>query len=631
MQETNGQEQQQLADLGIKKSIEIRTQQHTTVRCAICGDENVRGVCHHCHKYLCGRHIQRPYFYQEPSWEFKGIVPGWRTAVHCKEHRHFVFAFRRMIVWPALIAAAIALLVSGFHLSVLLNFAIQLSQDINTFAVWATWLAMSRYQNNNSLIFSTILELMRSFAISGIIVIGTLAIAWLGEWAYRNFGVPSREKQGPTPPFVPIIPVNYRVLAEETMNGSLVANWPASRYFLWPNYGGVEVKAKFEQGDEQRTRRAFVEKWSTSGSLNPGYIALDMPSGTIAEMGSKNENVKESPWNLMIPTQGHFSDPENWTSIVRQSYALTADLLQDTPDKAQQECPLWILPVLKPLSAGRTLVILFKFNSPWSKHVWNLRDLASDEIYPDIFAKNEAAFPVQEVNGSTDRNGMKVYWKNWSVSEKTLKWPTITFTRPVTELRRSLKFRFVLETNALLSGLNIDETRIWLPTGQPAQASAIVEQYKSSIEGQLSIHPDFFAYNLEIVTEPKISVVDVSAFEPRLFSDILKHLSHENSLNIYSVIQSTPLISPQQDVVVNQWDIWGHHYIDFYPIDLHLAITSKRRIKESNTQVRFDIICRVLGNCQVESLSTTTRAVEERAEVLSENVQDELARLLRSS
>jgi len=537
-----------------------------------------------------------------------------------------------MIVWPALIIATIALLISGFNLAILLSFIIQVIQDTNTFAVWATWLAMSRYQGNNSLILSTIWDLMHPFVISGIIGISALAIARLGEWAYRNFGVPSREKQGPTPPFIPIIPENYRVLAEELINVSLTATWPAPRFVLRPNSGGVEVKVKFDQTGEQRTHRAFVQKWGTSGPLNPGYIALDLPSGTIAEMGPKNEIVKRDPWNLMIPTRDHFSDPGNGASIMRQSYALTGDLLQDTPDKARKEYPLWILPVLKPLSAGCTLVILFKFNPPWSKHAWNLRYLCSDEIHPDIFAENEAVFPVQEViNGSTDRKDMRVYWKNWPVSERTLRWPTITFTKPVTELRRPLKLKFVLETDVLISGFYVDATRIWLPTGQPAQASAVVEQYKSSIEGQLSIHPEFFAYNLEIVTEPQTNVVDVATFKPHLFSDILRQLSDKNSLNVYSVIQSTPLISPQQDIVVNQWDVWGRHYVDFYPIDLHLTITSKRHIKESNTQVRFDVICRVLGNCQVKSLSKTTQAVQERAEILSENIREELACLLRSS
>lgn len=621
--------ERQLDGLKMKRNLEVTTQRHTTVRCDVCGDEEVQGICHHCHRYLCSRHIAHPYFYEEPSWEFKGLTPDWRKAVHCEDHRHFVFAFRRMIVLPAILAAIFMALVFLGHFTILAGFLTRLTQDPNTYAVWATWFALSQYQGGDQLVFVTILQILRPSLISAMIGLMLLAIAGLGEWAYRKYGVPCPEKQGPDPTIIPVLPTRYRVLIKESAKAQFRATWPESNFTLHPHSGHVEVQVTLGKDDELTARNAFFDKWGGSGALGLGYVALDMPHGTELDMGVDSKVIERRPWNLMLATCGHFSEPERWTPIVSKPYKVSAEVLRNA-HAVIKESSLRIMPVLIPFSAGRTLMILFGFAPSWSDRVWNLRHLTSEVISPDIFSENDVNFPVQEVNGRMDRNSMRVQWSNWTLSPKLQRWPTMTFTRPVTELRQPFKLQFELESEIPLSGLRVGADRIWLPTGNPISPVTLVQQYHSRITGELEIHPEYFAYTREFVTETLTGVVETTGFDAARFSAVLKHLSEHHSLLVYSLIQSTPMISPQNNAHLKQWDIWGRYYVEFYPIDVHIIITSEQHLGEADARVKFSVTCRVLDDHQVEHLNTMTLQVEERAVALSRNVRDELVNLLQS-
>jgi hypothetical protein len=619
----------QLDALKLKRSLEVIPQRHTTVRCDICGDEDVKGICHHCHRYLCSRHIARPHFYEEPSWEFKGLTPDWRKAVHCEDHRHFVFAYRRMIFWPAIIAALVTTLIFLTHFSTLVDFLSRLTQDVSTYAVWAAWAALLRYQGAGDLVFSTALEILRPSLVSALIGLMLLAIAALGEWAYRKHGVPSPQKQGPDPTLIPLLPKRYRVLIEESAEARLEANWPDPAFTLQPLSGQVEVQVALGKDDELTARNAFFSKWGGSGTLSSGYVALDMPSGASLDMGTNAKIVEGRPWNLMLATRGHFPEPERWTPVVTKPYTLSADLVRN-PYAGAKENALRVLPVLKPFSAGRTIMILFGFAPPWADRVWNLRHLTSEALTPALFSETGVVFPVETVNGRIDRRSMKVYWNNWTLSPKLQRWPTLTFTRPVTELRQPFSLYFELESDAPLSALRVGADRIWLPTGNPIASETLVQQPRSRITGELQIHPEFFAYTREFVTESLTGTVETAALDPARFSAVLQSLSEKHYLTVYSLIQSTPMISPQNNAIRKQWDVWGRYYVEFYPVDMHLILSSEQRLGETGTQVKFSVTCRALDDRQVEHLSAMSQQVEEHAVVLSQNVRDELIALLQS-
>lgn len=621
--------ERQLDALKMKRGVEVLPQRHTSVRCDVCGDEDVLGICHHCHRYLCSRHIARPYFYQEPSWEFKGLTPDWRKAVHCEDHRHFVFAFRRMIVWPALIAALITGLIFLTHFATLSGFITRLTQDVNTYAVWATWAALSRYQGANQLVYFTALEIARPSLVSALTGLILLAIAGLGEWAYRKHGVPSPEKQGPEPTLIPVLHKRYRVTVEESVQVQFKAKWPDSTFALRPQPGQVQVQVVPGRDAELTARNAFFDKWGGSGTLSSGYVALDMPYGTDLHTGLDQRNVGKQPWNLMMATCGHFPDPEHWNSVISKTYTLGAEVLGNAHG-LQEGHRFWVLPVLKPFRAGRTIEILFGFAPPWSAYSWNLRHLTSEVLSPDLFSEDDVAFPVQEVNGRIDRSNMTVRWSNWPLSRKLERWPAMTFVRPVTELRRPLILHFELETDAPLSGLHVGADRLWLPTGNPIPSEHLVEQLHSRITGELEIHPEFFAYTREFVTETLTGAVDQVTFDPASFSAILRQFAERHALTVYSLIQSTPMISPQSNATMKQWDVWGRYYVEFYPIDMHVILSAEQRSGEPGSQVRFSVTCRVLEDCQVAYLNTMSQQVEERAVTLSQSVRDELVALLQA-
>jgi len=201
-------------------------------------------------------------------------------------------------------------------------------------------------------------------------------------------------------------------------------------------------------------------------------------------------------------------------------------------------------------------------------------------------------------------------------------WPSVTFTDPVPDLRYPLKATFEIEGDRPVSGLSFADPRIWLPTGAAMDAVRVLKRYVTTVRGDVSIDPTMLSYQCEFATAPMGEELPGVVLTPALLSALLKRLGAADVM-IHSVNQSTDTISAADGQRVLGWDIWGRHYMDIYPVDVHLHLTSYGAIGSNRApSIAFTLTGRVLVNSQFEAFGDH---VQQLTQDLSALVSEELA------
>mgnify|MGYP007050195999 FL=1 len=153
-------------------------------------------------------------------------------------------------------------------------------------------------------------------------------------------------------------------------------------------------------------------------------------------------------------------------------------------------------------------------------------------------------------------------------------------------------------------------------------AVRVLKRYVTTVRGDVSIDPTMLSYQCEFATAPMGEELPGVVLTPALLSALLKRLGAADVM-IHSVNQSTDTISAADGQRVLGWDIWGRHYMDIYPVDVHLHLTSYGAIGSNRApSIAFTLTGRVLVNSQFEAFGDH---VQQLTQDLSALVSEELA------
>jgi len=601
---------------------------HSQVQCDVCGSPDVSGVCHHCRKYLCARHVARPAFYEQHSWEFKTLVdpPLWSRAIHCEEHAHFVFAYRRMIVWPAVLALIATLLALLMTSSSIIQLVSTLSKDPLAYLVWVTWVLDTWFRGQPVALLDSILTYAAPVILSLCGVIVSLVVAIVGERLYQAKGIPALEREGQPIADIPYIPEYYRVNVEETVDVSFQASGERLTCDVSQGAGRVQIHAlpgappsKASDGYNERARNRH---WAFQRLPNwdIGYAALDLPeaidwSPPQHGLGRAGNLIRLQP----LAARALSAPDRKWVALsFNERYTLSENAL--FPGDGVDRRPfLRVLPVLQPLSAGRTVLLLFELAPSLTEAKWVLSNLTLD-VPTGAFDENNARLPVEETNGFIDMSRLQVRWTRLPLTGTSHQCPSVTFAEPAPSLRRPLKATFEIEGDRALSDLVFGDGRIWLPTGAAVAKVQVIKRHTTTIRGTVAIDPALLSYQCELATAPIAQTLPGVALAPAVLSRVLTRRAAEDVM-VYAVTQNTDTISSAEGRRIVSWDIWGRQYVEVYPMDVHILLTGRAPSGNDRAESSFTVTGRVLMNSQFEEFEVQ---VQRFAEGLSQIVREEL-------
>lgn len=619
--------------LDLHQETRVEDRRHSAIQCYACGSSEVEAVCHHCGRFLCAKHVARPRFYEEPSWEFKGMVGSsqWPKSAHCEDDSHFVFAYRRILLAPALLGFAVVVCPFMRVVTNLINFVWRFFHQLVPYSVWVCWCVIAWNQGERRLILDVIFELLHPPIILFILTAATLAMAIMGYRLHVKKGIPNLENHPKHPPMsdIPQPPSRYSVETIETLNVEVILSSAKHKHIDIRSATGridiqVELDHRVQQCLEVYRERARRYNWKPQRAVgwNLGFIALDMPNNVswlprFSPQGRAN--------NLIPLNRSHREIPEmveegqrQWVRLVEQDYLMKRESLH-FGQASKRRAILRVIPVLQPMSAARTVVFLFSLPESLADGNWILRNLTL-HLPPEAFEAGQVDFPVRETNGVPDQSNWRVSWSRWQLTNKlkALDYPHVTFTSPISRLRSPLKLEFELEGDRLISPLNVAD-HIWLPTGTAVEPQAILEQHKCTLCGVIKVDPLFFSYQSEHATSrsQRLPV----AITPNLLRDLLDRLSEgDPDIIVHTVAQNTPLVTAQEGFNSIGWDIFGRYYAHIYPIDVHLFLSSRLPLDRNGQdngelETTVSLTCRALVNNQTEY-------VQEQAEWLANRLID---------
>jgi hypothetical protein len=341
---------------------------------------------------------------------------------------------------------------------------------------------------------------------------------------------------------------------------------------------------------------------------DPGFMAMDVRSGVT--------------WTPCLPRQGRAGNlfrvrqpygeippeieegEERWVKLVEQDYSLEEEALYfGVGDK--RRAVLHVIPVLRPLKAGRTLVFLFSLPESLSDKNWMLRDIRL-HLPTAAFGEGDVDFPVEDTNGVIDLNDWQVTWSRWRVNGLRAEGcPYVTLREPVPRLRSALKLDFELEGDGLISGIDEygDTIRLWLPTGVPAESRLVLQHRKTIINGEVYLDPLFFSYQREYAVSESVRL-PVAITPPRL-RQFLNRLNAGNpNVIVHTVSQNVPLVAMHQGCSSTGWDVFGRYYAYIYPIDVHFFLSSRCTLSGKELDSQVALTCRALINSQAEDVKS---------------------------
>lgn len=618
-----------LSALGIEETWTPQPQQNSQVQCAVCGSPDVVGVCHHCHRYLCADHIAHPAFYQQKSWEFKTLVasPHWARAVHCAKDAHFVFAYRRMIVLPAMIALLVLLpilLITSLRVAAV---TARLVQDPLTYSVWITWFMDAWFRGRVELILATTFSYAGPMllALFGVVISAVTVV--VGERLYQKRGIPALECEGMPLSDIPYLPEHYRIDIKERVNLDIRATAGRLNYHVAQGKGHAEMMilrdASMSEVSDAYNARARKRHWSFERLPNWdfGYVALELPSTVVWTLSSQGLGPARNLFSLQPANPRQLSaNSRAWKQLAfDQSYDLTDAAL--FPGEGTDGRPfLRVLPVLQPLSAGRTVQLLFDLSPALSQGSWTINDLKVN-VPTDAFEKGCVQLPIEDTNGFVDAKDLLVHWSRLPLKGTPSQVPTIAFSNPVPSLRVPLEISFEVEGDCALSNLVFPDGRIWYANGERVDAVHVIKRHTTIVHGTATIDPSLLSFQCELATDPITETIQGLSLSPTLLSGILSRLAAQN-ITIHAVTQNGDTISAVEGQRIVSWDIWGRQYVNVYPMDVHLVMTSRSPLNGGEPATSFTVTGRVLMN---NRFSESETSVQDFAEKLSDIISAEMS------
>jgi hypothetical protein len=601
--------------LDLRQETRVESRRHETIQCDLCGSTDVYAVCHHCGKFLCARHVARPHFYERPSWEFKGMMrlSQWPKAAHCKEDAHFVFSYQRMVLIPALMGFIIVVFPFLAELVKLLRFARELVYEPVPHTIWASWLVLAWNQGQQGMILDMVYRIVRPImALSGLVA-GFLTAALAGYALYINKERPLLENHPKHTPFsdIPFAPSRYDVEATETLNLQAFVSTTAEQHInVQSAQGKVTAQAELDHRVQDSLKayklRAKKYGWPLQSKVgwDLGFMAMDVQSGVT--------------WTPCLPRQGRAGNlfrlrqpyeeipveieegEEQWVKLVEQDYFLEEESLSSGAGD-RRRAVLHVIPVLRPLKAGRTLVFLFSLPESLSGMGWMLRNMKL-HLSSAAFAERDVDFPVEETNGVMDLSNWQVKWSRWGLDGlRTDSYPYEMLREPVPQLRSTLKLEFELEGDGLISGMNKVANRLWLPTGVPVERQLILQHRKTRINGEAYLDPLFFSYQKEYAVSESVHL-PVAITPPRLRQFLNRFTAESPIVVVHTVSQNVPLVAMHQGCSSVGWDVFGRYYAHIYPIDVHLFLSSRCTLGGKELDSQIALTCRALINNQAEDV-----------------------------
>lgn len=597
-----------LSTEAIKRSWSVEPRRNSQVQCAECGSSEVIGVCHHCLRPLCSSHVARPAFYQQGSWEFRTLLdsPLWSRAVHCERHAHFVFAYRRIIVIPSMLVLCIMFPALLSAISSLMKLVRALRDPLGHL-VWMTWAVDTWNRGQRGAVISEILVHVAPMLLALAGVILSTALAVIGERLYRRRGVPELEGADRPLSDIPYVPEYYKAEVEEMVQVTFQARGGCHVCDGMAGSGHVRLQA-LRNGELGEIRAGYIrraQKYQWQLQRTPeshlGYAALDLPPGASWSPIARGSDPVGNLFTLRVRDVRAFSaDDRRWAALTfDEHYTLAQEVLY--PGEGVDQRPfLRVLPVLKPLSAGRTVLLLFDLAPSLVKGNWVLKKLTVNAL-AGAFLESDASMPVEYTNGFIDESLMQVRWTRWPLTGSRSAPPSITFSQPVPSLRRPLGIDFEIEGDCAISDFEFGANRIWLPTGAAVDPLQLIKRHTTRVCGKTYIDPALLSYQCEMATEPITELVPEVALTPTVISRLLARLAAADVM-IHAVTENSDTLSTLEGQRVFSWDIWGRKYEHVYPLDVHILLSGCPPQNGSQASVSFTVTGRVLMNSQFKKL-----------------------------
>ena len=201
---------------------------------------------------------------------------------------------------------------------------------------------------------------------------------------------------------------------------------------------------------------------------------------------------------------------------------------------------------------------------------------------------------VADMNGRFRPETADIIWRDWQILGDEHDKPTVTFTRPISEIDSCLEVEFEVLVKANLFGVEIKPDHIWLPNGKTIGSSepACELSHSTLFRGKAKIATTIFPYVFELTDKSSpILIQDIMLSRP-LIRQIVESLE-SHGIYVKSVVQKEHAIELSNlPVKKYTWDIVGRYYIQLSPIDVHLYISD-------NSSVGIETLENTMKKCQI--------------------------------
>jgi hypothetical protein len=568
----------------------IQEYQGPAVRCYKCHSTNVTSVCHHCGRFMCRDHEARPKLYQSPSREFVPLLRGrlWKAA-HCRDHEHYVFSPLKALAVPGLAWIILGPLFWNAFID----------------------LAASLVSGGSSSTTANILKLL------GICMAVWVGLAIVLGGAIVNWITSARSKKTELAA-MPLVAEDLTVRADEYIRLKIAVQKEGDRQYLEVLSGTGELLICLDVGKTTlETLRAYRTKcqrygWKPKARFDLGYLGINRPPGIVLLDG--NQVCGPTACGLHLVAEG-FDIQELVESRVRRKcwkkrYEIGPTLLRFGDDTAASRSFFWLRPTLQPMRGGRVLQLEFDLAGPIAGRAI-LKSLVL-KVDRGAFSDAGVDLPVVGTNGRLYLESLEVRWLDKSIRDLYFHPPYVIFGGPVPEMEKPLiaKFEIILDTT--LSGLDVPQSYIWLPSGRPfaeLNGRTLVRR-STQITGEAVIEPSLFSYQYEFTA--------FASFEQRgrtLRSETIKRILETleaEQVHVKSVVENTPVDETRGGQADKRClDILGRYYAHIYPVNVHVFLVGTKDGGSSRTEeqtISGELSLRALVNSEARDIEQVVRA-----------------------